>query len=127
MSRRMAGVENDVIVLSDSEDSSDDSEEFDDDDIGPLTFIVPYTKRFRIPVEVARITGIDETLKVRIANRQNVETKHDVRAETNKNSIKYVVKGWAKWLKDNNIQEGDHCKFQYFEDICVFFLAGVIR
>ena len=42
----MAGVENDVIVVSDSEDSSDDSEDFDDDDIGPLTFIVPYTKRF---------------------------------------------------------------------------------
>ncbi|MFS8004036.1 putative transcription factor B3-Domain family [Helianthus anomalus] len=81
----------------------------------------------RLPVEVARITGIDETLKVKIANRQNVETKHDVRPEPNKNSIKYVVKGWAKWLKYNNIQEGDHCKFQYFPGICVLFHAGVFR
>ena len=79
----------------------------------------------RIPVGVARITGIDETLKVKIANRQNVETKHDVRAEPNKNSIKYVVKGWAKWLKDNNIKEGDHCKFQYFPQIGALFLANV--
>ncbi|MFS7998782.1 hypothetical protein Hanom_Chr12g01158011 [Helianthus anomalus] len=90
---RMDGAENDVVVISDSEDSSAESEEFDDDETGPLIFIVPYTKRFCIPVAVARITGIDETLKVKIANRQNVETKHDVRAEPNKNSIKCVVKG----------------------------------
>ncbi|XP_035844805.1 uncharacterized protein LOC118491284 [Helianthus annuus] len=123
----MAGAENNVVVISDSEDSLAESDEFDDDETGPLLFIVPYTKRFRILVAVARITGIDETLKVKIANRQNVKTKHDVRAEPNKNSIKYVVKGWAKWLKDNNIKEGDHCKFQYFPDIGVLFLANVFR
>ncbi|MFS7969031.1 putative transcription factor B3-Domain family [Helianthus anomalus] len=122
---RMAGAENDVVVISDSEDSSAESEEFDDDETGPLILIVPYTQRFRIPVAVARMTGINETLKVKIANRQNVETKHDVRAEPNKNSIKYVVKGWAKWLKDNNIKEGDHCKFQYFPDIVVLFVTNV--
>ncbi|MFS7944651.1 putative transcription factor B3-Domain family [Helianthus anomalus] len=120
---RMAGAENDVVFISDSEDSSAESEEFDDDETSSLIFIVPYTKRFRIPVAVARMTGIDETLKVKIAYRQNVERKQDVRAETNKNSIKYVVKGWAKWLKDNNIKEGDHCKFQYFSDIGVLFLT----
>ncbi|MFS7995753.1 putative transcription factor B3-Domain family [Helianthus anomalus] len=123
----MAGAENDVVVISDSEESLADSEEFDDDDdeTGRLIFIVPYTKCFRIPVEVARITGVDETLKVKIVNGQNVETKHDVRAEPNNTSIKYVVKGWAKWLKDNNIKEGDHCKFQYFPHIGVLFLANV--
>ncbi|MFS7902074.1 hypothetical protein Hanom_Chr01g00007001 [Helianthus anomalus] len=78
----MAGAENDVVVISDSKDSSAESEEFDDDETGPLIFFVPYTKRFRIPVAVARMTGIDETLKVKIANRQNVETKHDVSVTT---------------------------------------------
>ncbi|KAJ0820178.1 hypothetical protein HanPSC8_Chr16g0704761 [Helianthus annuus] len=43
---RMAGAENDVVVISDSEDSSAESEEFDDDETGPLIFIVPYTKCF---------------------------------------------------------------------------------
>ncbi|KAM0055931.1 hypothetical protein Hdeb2414_s0006g00211911 [Helianthus debilis subsp. tardiflorus] len=66
---RMAGAENGVVVISDSEDSSVESEEFDDDESGPLIFIVPYTKRFRIPVAIARMKGIDETLKVKIANR----------------------------------------------------------
>lgn len=43
----MAGAENDVVVISDSEESSAESDEFDDDDdIGPLIFVVPYTKRF---------------------------------------------------------------------------------
>ncbi|MFS7999091.1 putative DNA-binding pseudobarrel domain superfamily [Helianthus anomalus] len=73
------------------------------------------------------MTGIDETLKVKIVNRQHVETKHDVRAEPNKSSIKYIVKGWMKWLKDNNIKKGDHFTFQYFPDIRALFLTDVFR
>ncbi|MFS7986826.1 hypothetical protein Hanom_Chr11g01014771 [Helianthus anomalus] len=99
---RMAGAENDVIVISDSEDSSAESEEFDDDETDPLIFFGPCTKRFATCGE-----------------------KLDVRAEPNKNSIKYIVKGRAKWLKDKNIKKGDHCTFQYFQDIRALFLTVV--
>ncbi|KAD4386232.1 hypothetical protein E3N88_26401 [Mikania micrantha] len=74
------------------------------------------TSRFRLPIHVARMAGLDQNHEMRFVDLTGQETTVSVRYEKSGNYKRYII-GAAFWKdfmkKKNTISFGDNCTFDY--------------
>ncbi|KAL8222748.1 hypothetical protein R6Q57_020147 [Mikania cordata] len=106
--------DSEYIVIDEDEVVDSDDNNAEADEVHKI-FTKIATSRFRLPIHVARIAGLDQNNEMRFVDLSGQESTVVVRSEMSGNYKRYTIHAafWKDFMKKNTIAQGDNCTFDY--------------
>ncbi|KAI3497752.1 hypothetical protein L1887_33266 [Cichorium endivia] len=123
-------VKNDDLNRDEEVDDGDDGGgdvDGDDDPFFMIIMSVGHTRSMRLPVDFARLAGIDTERSVTMKNLDGKEWQMRLKLDSHHYTRYYLSAGWTEFKRFNELSEGDECVFKYIRREDKFCLAKLTK